>query len=149
SGAPRFVAPVATACAVGLLWTRLGREDWIDRSRHHTAEGDSRWRSFTEVAQHAFLPPGGWRGSATPPPPPPPRRGRLPLAVVHRGCPARLPPRRRLAGRRGHDGGHPPGGRAQVGAGRGGRPPGAGRGGPGRAGRGLGGLLGGGCVRSR
>jgi uncharacterized membrane protein YraQ (UPF0718 family) len=58
--AARFVASLATAVAVGLLWTRLGREDWIDRSRQHTAEGDSRWRSFTEVAQHDFLHAGGW-----------------------------------------------------------------------------------------
>jgi uncharacterized membrane protein YraQ (UPF0718 family) len=58
--AARFAASLATAVAVGLLWTRLGREDWIDRARHHTVEGETRWRSFTETAQHDFLHAGGW-----------------------------------------------------------------------------------------
>jgi uncharacterized protein len=58
--AARFLASLATAVAVGLLWTRLGREDWIDRTRHRTAEGETRWRSFVHTAQHDFLHAGGW-----------------------------------------------------------------------------------------
>jgi uncharacterized protein len=56
----RFAASLATAVAVGLLWARLGRDAWIDRTRHRLVEGGSRWRSFTEVAQHDFLHAGGW-----------------------------------------------------------------------------------------
>jgi uncharacterized membrane protein YraQ (UPF0718 family) len=58
--AARFLASLATAVAVGLLWTRLGRDAWIDRTRHRSVEGQTRWRSFTEVAQHDFLHAGGW-----------------------------------------------------------------------------------------
>jgi uncharacterized membrane protein YraQ (UPF0718 family) len=58
--AARFLASLATAVAVGLLWTRLGREDWIDRTRQRTAEGGTRWRSFIQTAQHDFLHAGGW-----------------------------------------------------------------------------------------
>ena len=58
--AARFAASLATAVAVGLLWTRLGRDAWIDRARHRSVEGETRWRSFTETAQHDFLHAGGW-----------------------------------------------------------------------------------------
>jgi uncharacterized protein len=58
--AARFAASLATAVAVGLLWARLGREDWIDRARHRNVEGETRWRSFTQTAQHDFLHAGGW-----------------------------------------------------------------------------------------
>ena len=58
--AARFLASLATAVAVGLLWTRLGREDWIDRTRQRTVEGETRWRSFIQTAQHDFLHAGGW-----------------------------------------------------------------------------------------
>jgi uncharacterized protein len=58
--AARFVASLATAVVVGLLWARLGREDWIDRARHRTVEGETRWRSFTQTALHDFLHAGGW-----------------------------------------------------------------------------------------
>jgi uncharacterized membrane protein YraQ (UPF0718 family) len=56
----RLVASLATAVAVGLLWTRLGRDAWIDRARHRAVEGETRWRSFTQTAQHDFLHAGGW-----------------------------------------------------------------------------------------
>jgi Predicted permease len=58
--AARFVASLATAIAVGLLWNRLGRDAWIERDRHRPVEGETRWRSFTETAQHDFLHAGGW-----------------------------------------------------------------------------------------
>jgi uncharacterized membrane protein YraQ (UPF0718 family) len=58
--AARFLASLATAVAVGLLWARLGREDWIDRARQVTVEGGTRWRSFTQTTQHDFLHAGGW-----------------------------------------------------------------------------------------
>jgi uncharacterized membrane protein YraQ (UPF0718 family) len=58
--AARFTASLATAVAVGLLWVRLGREGWMDRTRQHSAEGETRWQSFTQTAQHDFLHAGGW-----------------------------------------------------------------------------------------
>jgi uncharacterized membrane protein YraQ (UPF0718 family) len=58
--AARFAASLATAVAVGLLWTRLGQEAWIDRARHRSVESESRWASFTQTAQHDFLHAGGW-----------------------------------------------------------------------------------------
>ena len=58
--AARFVASLATAVAVGLLWARLGREDWIDQARRRSVEGETRWRSFTQTALHDFLHAGGW-----------------------------------------------------------------------------------------
>jgi uncharacterized membrane protein YraQ (UPF0718 family) len=58
--AARFLASLATAVAVGLLWARLGREDWIDRTRQRTVEGGTRWQSFIQTALHDFLHAGGW-----------------------------------------------------------------------------------------
>jgi uncharacterized membrane protein YraQ (UPF0718 family) len=34
----RFAASLATAVAVGLVWARLGREDWIEQARHPSVE---------------------------------------------------------------------------------------------------------------
>jgi uncharacterized membrane protein YraQ (UPF0718 family) len=56
----RFLASLVTAVAVGLLWAWLGREDWIDQARRPIAEGQTRWRSFTQTALHDFLHAGGW-----------------------------------------------------------------------------------------
>jgi hypothetical protein len=58
--AARFAASLATAVAVGLLWTRVGRDTWIDRARHGSTEGETRWQSFAQTAQHDFLHAGGW-----------------------------------------------------------------------------------------
>jgi uncharacterized membrane protein YraQ (UPF0718 family) len=32
----------------------------MDRTRQHSAEGETRWQSFTQTAQHDFLHAGGW-----------------------------------------------------------------------------------------
>jgi uncharacterized protein len=58
--AARFIASLATAVAVGLLWARLGREAWMDRTRQRSVEGQTRWQSLTQTAQHDFLHAGGW-----------------------------------------------------------------------------------------
>jgi uncharacterized protein len=53
----RCVASLATAVAMGLLWSRFGRTAWV--TRHPPAppaEGDaSRWTVFSEAARHDFL----------------------------------------------------------------------------------------------
>ncbi len=57
----RFLASLLTAVAVGLLWSRLGKEAWVDRARRrHLAGGDSRWDAFRATAQHDFLHAGGF-----------------------------------------------------------------------------------------
>lgn len=56
----RFVASLATAVVVGLLWSRLGRDAWMRRPRHHAAEGGTRWQTFSATARHDFLHAGGW-----------------------------------------------------------------------------------------
>jgi hypothetical protein len=58
--AARFAASLLTSVVVGLLWSRVGREAWIDRVRPRPAEGDSRWVAFAATAREDFLQAGGW-----------------------------------------------------------------------------------------
>jgi uncharacterized membrane protein YraQ (UPF0718 family) len=58
--AARFLASLPTSVAVGLVWSRLGREDWIDRVRPRPADGDTRWEAFAASARVDFLQAGGW-----------------------------------------------------------------------------------------
>ena len=52
----RCLASLATAVAMGVLWSRLGRPAWITRPMGHAREaGESHWTVFTEAARHAFL----------------------------------------------------------------------------------------------
>jgi uncharacterized membrane protein YraQ (UPF0718 family) len=65
--AARFLASLLTSVVVGLVWSRLGREAWIDRVRPRPAEGDTTWAAFTATARQDFLQAGGWLvvGAAT------------------------------------------------------------------------------------
>jgi uncharacterized protein len=57
----RFLASLLTSIAVGLIWSRIGREAWMTtRVRSRLVEGDSRWAAFTETARQDFLHAGGW-----------------------------------------------------------------------------------------
>jgi uncharacterized protein len=56
----RFLASLATAIGVGLLWSRFGSDAWIDRARSRIVEGQTRWDSFSRTARHDFLHAGGW-----------------------------------------------------------------------------------------
>lgn len=56
----RFVASLATAVIVGLVWSRVGRDALIERARTRLVAGVSRWESFTQTARHDFLHAGGW-----------------------------------------------------------------------------------------
>jgi uncharacterized protein len=58
--AARFLASLLTSVAVGLIWSRLGREAWIDRARPRPADGDTRWGAFAATARVDFLQAGGW-----------------------------------------------------------------------------------------
>lgn len=58
--AGRFAASLLTAIAVGLIWTRIGQDAWIERARRRVVEGGTRWESFSQTARHDFLHAGGW-----------------------------------------------------------------------------------------
>ncbi|MEU6585523.1 permease [Nocardia sp. NPDC046763] len=54
----RFTGSLATACTVGLLWSRIGRPAWLlPRTARHEQRvtGRSRWEVFTETARHDLL----------------------------------------------------------------------------------------------
>jgi len=56
----RFLASLLTAIAVGLVWSRIGRDAWVERARRRIVEGTTRWESFSHTARHDFLHAGGW-----------------------------------------------------------------------------------------
>jgi uncharacterized protein len=58
--AARFLGSLLTSTAVGLVWSRVGRESWIDRVRPRAPEGASRWATFAGTAREDFLQAGGW-----------------------------------------------------------------------------------------
>jgi uncharacterized membrane protein YraQ (UPF0718 family) len=52
----RCIASLATAVAMGLLWQRFGRGEWVTRQPPPQPELDaSRWAVFSEAARHDFL----------------------------------------------------------------------------------------------
>ena len=59
----RFLGSMGTAIAMGLLWSRFGRLDWIaERARRITSPrtDESRWQVFTETARHDLAEAGGF-----------------------------------------------------------------------------------------
>jgi uncharacterized membrane protein YraQ (UPF0718 family) len=59
----RFVGSLATAVAMGWLWARLGRAEWIaERAlrRLPLGEGGPRWVVFAETARHDLAEAGGY-----------------------------------------------------------------------------------------
>ena len=58
--AARFIASLATAVVMGLLWSRFGREAWIDRTRRYTDDEGTKWDRFRGTARHDFLHAGGF-----------------------------------------------------------------------------------------
>ncbi|MEY2478341.1 MAG: uncharacterized protein QOG87_3656 [Actinomycetota bacterium] len=56
----RFGASLLAAVVVGLIWVRIGRDEWVERARRTTTEGGSRWSIFTSTAAHDFLHAGGF-----------------------------------------------------------------------------------------
>lgn len=58
--AARFLASLATAIVVGLVWSRVGQDAWIERARRRVVVGATRWESFIGTASHDFLHAGGW-----------------------------------------------------------------------------------------
>ena len=52
----RFTASLVTAVAMGAIWSRWGRADWITRRLPRSPHsGGSKWTVFSEAARHDFL----------------------------------------------------------------------------------------------
>jgi uncharacterized protein len=52
----RFAASLLTAIAMGAIWSRWGKSEWVTRRLPMLHdEGASRWTVFTEAARHDFL----------------------------------------------------------------------------------------------
>jgi uncharacterized membrane protein YraQ (UPF0718 family) len=59
----RFLASLLTACAMGWLWTRFGKVEWIAERALKRLERDpskSRWLLFAETARHDLVQAGGF-----------------------------------------------------------------------------------------
>jgi uncharacterized membrane protein YraQ (UPF0718 family) len=56
----RFLASLLTAIAVGLIWSKVGRDEWYERARRRVLVGKSKWSTFTATVQHDFLHAGGF-----------------------------------------------------------------------------------------
>lgn len=58
--AGRFVASILVAMAMGWLWLRLGRTDWIRQRSRPELEGLSKWRAFVASCRHDLMHAGGF-----------------------------------------------------------------------------------------
>jgi hypothetical protein len=57
----RFLGSLATSVVVGLVWSRVGGEAWVERARRRVAgAGGPRWVAFTSSARHDLWDAGGW-----------------------------------------------------------------------------------------
>jgi uncharacterized membrane protein YraQ (UPF0718 family) len=60
--AARFCGSLLTSVTVGLLWSRVGDQRWVERARSRVAgAGDGpRWLAFSSAARHDLWDAGGW-----------------------------------------------------------------------------------------
>jgi uncharacterized protein len=56
----RFVASLLLACAMGWLWQRLGRTDWLRPPAHRSFDGLGKGAAFWESVQHDVMHAGGF-----------------------------------------------------------------------------------------
>jgi len=56
----RYLASLATATVVGLIWFRVGRAEWTARPTTRVEHEQSRSATFVETVQHDFLHAGGF-----------------------------------------------------------------------------------------
>ncbi|MGE0877321.1 MAG: permease [Acidimicrobiia bacterium] len=56
----RFVASLVASIVVGLIWTRIGRDDWVSKARSVRPVRGSRLATLGDVALHDFLHAGGY-----------------------------------------------------------------------------------------
>jgi uncharacterized membrane protein YraQ (UPF0718 family) len=57
----RFLGSLLTSITVGLVWSRMGGEAWVERVRHRLAgDGGRGWLAFSSAARHDLWDAGGW-----------------------------------------------------------------------------------------
>jgi uncharacterized membrane protein YraQ (UPF0718 family) len=56
----RFVASLLVACAMGWLWHRVGRTDWLRPPHHAPHEGQSKGAAFWDSVRHDVMHAGGF-----------------------------------------------------------------------------------------
>jgi uncharacterized membrane protein YraQ (UPF0718 family) len=56
----RFLGSLLTSVAVGLIWSRFGRQAWTDRARSRLASNGRGWTAFMSAARHDLYEAGGW-----------------------------------------------------------------------------------------
>ncbi|MFJ3498121.1 permease [Streptomyces sp. NPDC086091] len=56
----RFVASLLVACAMGWLWHRVGRTDWLRPPTHAHHAGQTRGQAFWDATRHDVLHAGGF-----------------------------------------------------------------------------------------
>jgi hypothetical protein len=58
----RFLGSLATSVVVGLVWSRVGGQAWVERARDRVTghEDGPRWLAFTSAARHDLWDAGGW-----------------------------------------------------------------------------------------
>jgi len=58
----RFLGSLGTSMVVGLVWSRVGGQAWVERARDRLAADDEgpRWLAFTSAARHDLWDAGGW-----------------------------------------------------------------------------------------
>jgi uncharacterized membrane protein YraQ (UPF0718 family) len=60
--AARFLGSLGTSVVVGLVWSRVGGQGWVERARARVGAdaGGPRWLAFTGAARHDLWDAGGW-----------------------------------------------------------------------------------------
>jgi uncharacterized membrane protein YraQ (UPF0718 family) len=58
----RFLGSLGTSVVVGLIWSRVGGQAWVERARDRVTghEDGPRWLAFTSAARHDLWDAGGW-----------------------------------------------------------------------------------------
>ena len=59
--AARFLGSLLTSITVGLIWSRVGNQQWVERARQRVAGGGGPgWSAFSGAARHDLWDAGGW-----------------------------------------------------------------------------------------
>jgi len=56
----RFIASLAAAVIVGLIWSKVGKAVWHEKAMKRVIVGQNRWRTFSATSLHDFLHAGGF-----------------------------------------------------------------------------------------
>jgi uncharacterized membrane protein YraQ (UPF0718 family) len=57
----RFLGSLGTSIVVGLIWSRIGGQAWVQRARDRLETDDGpRWLAFSSAARHDLWDAGGW-----------------------------------------------------------------------------------------